>query len=244
MTSIFLDIGFTFVGGPALSPGRKIVEILGLDRSALPLVSDIVFCGEHYSAESLMAAVEQGTGRTFAGEQRREVRSLWEHQFTDAFPLDGARELMGWLCRSPHDLHIVSNIWHPFFHAFQTLFPESADRIETVTASYREGVRKPSPEIFLRALARAGADPARSLMVGDSWEKDIVPCVGLGMKCVWAQTRPSPERNESLDRPEFQGRVVAVKGPRDVPPAIEGICKSMEKGYVRGNFFPRAPCRL
>jgi len=48
-----------------------------------------------------------------------------------------------------------------------------AERFDFTVCSAIEEVEKPDPEIFARALARAGAEPPESIHVGDSVEKDV-----------------------------------------------------------------------
>ncbi|HEX6845099.1 MAG TPA: HAD-IA family hydrolase [Actinomycetota bacterium] len=52
-----------------------------------------------------------------------------------------------------------------------------------------EGVEKPEPEIFLRALARAGVEPGEAVYVGDNPEFDVVPAAALGMTPVLIDRR-------------------------------------------------------
>ncbi len=47
------------------------------------------------------------------------------------------------------------------------------------------GIRKPSPEIFLRAAGCLGLDPPRVLFVGDNPEADIAGATGVGMRTAW-----------------------------------------------------------
>jgi HAD superfamily hydrolase (TIGR01458 family) len=49
-------------------------------------------------------------------------------------------------------------------------------------------VGKPSPEIFAAACARAGADPAEAMMVGDDLESDLRPAAQLGMATCLVRT--------------------------------------------------------
>jgi FMN phosphatase YigB (HAD superfamily) len=51
--------------------------------------------------------------------------------------------------------------------------------------SSRVGVFKPDPAIFRAALARLGARPVESVMVGDSLNKDCAPAKRLGLATVW-----------------------------------------------------------
>jgi len=62
-----------------------------------------------------------------------------------------------------------------------------------VVISGEFGHGKPSPEVFLAALDPLGARPEDSVMVGDSWERDIVGALDAGMRAVWiADGRPAP----------------------------------------------------
>ena len=58
------------------------------------------------------------------------------------------------------------------------------DCFEVVCASAEEGVAKPDPEIFLRALIRSGCDPSDAVMIGDRTDNDIAPAKALGMRTV------------------------------------------------------------
>lgn len=53
-----------------------------------------------------------------------------------------------------------------------------------VTDSTVEGVRKPSPEIFRRAIARLGIPPQQTAVIGDSVKNDILPAHSLGCTTV------------------------------------------------------------
>ena len=77
------------------------------------------------------------------------------------------------------------------------------------------GMGKPEPAVFVGLLDGLGADPGASVMVGDSWERDVLGALGAGMAAVWiADGRPVPE---DLDR------VVAVDSVLDLPLALELI---------------------
>jgi putative hydrolase of the HAD superfamily len=58
------------------------------------------------------------------------------------------------------------------------------------------GVCKPDPAIFTHALHELGREPGETMMVGDSFERDIVPAKLLGMKTAWlegAERRDCPD---------------------------------------------------
>lgn len=47
------------------------------------------------------------------------------------------------------------------------------------------GVRKPDPAIYRLGVEAAGVDASEVLVVGDSYDKDIVPAKAVGCKAVW-----------------------------------------------------------
>jgi putative hydrolase of the HAD superfamily len=54
----------------------------------------------------------------------------------------------------------------------------------TVTDSESVGVKKPNPLIFQKALTDANCDPTRSVMIGDSYEADILGALQVGMHAI------------------------------------------------------------
>ena len=56
--------------------------------------------------------------------------------------------------------------------------------LHAVLDSHLEGVSKPDPEIFRRALERLDVDPARTLYVGDLYSIDVVAAGHAGMQGV------------------------------------------------------------
>ncbi len=58
---------------------------------------------------------------------------------------------------------------------------------DVVLDSGRLGLRKPDPAFFRLALARLGIPAHETLFVGDSYPRDMVPAVGVGMRTIWLQ---------------------------------------------------------
>jgi putative hydrolase of the HAD superfamily len=58
------------------------------------------------------------------------------------------------------------------------------------------GLFKPDPAIYVYAAARLGLPPSAIMMVGDSFERDIRPAKGIGMRTAWLSggDRPCPDR--------------------------------------------------
>lgn len=57
--------------------------------------------------------------------------------------------------------------------------------VDHLITSEDAGVKKPDARLFEQALARLGITPSDTVMIGDSWEADIVGAQGLGMRAIW-----------------------------------------------------------
>ena len=53
------------------------------------------------------------------------------------------------------------------------------------------GLFKPDPAIYFHAAEKLGGDPATIMMVGDSFERDVVPAKKAGLKTAWLEG-PAP----------------------------------------------------
>lgn len=58
------------------------------------------------------------------------------------------------------------------------------DRFEHVLVSSEEGIRKPNPEIFRRALDALGVDPRKSVYIGDNEENNVRGAKKIGMMAI------------------------------------------------------------
>ena len=82
----------------------------------------------------------------------------------------------------------------------------------TVLISGAEGVSKPDPEIFRRAVSRLSVKAEETVMVGDNPVADIGGAKSFGMKAIW-------KRDEYWDAPEV---VDGVVGDLDELPGLIG----------------------
>jgi putative hydrolase of the HAD superfamily len=57
--------------------------------------------------------------------------------------------------------------------------------LTAIIDSNRVGVSKPDPAIFALAMQRLGCQPAETLHVGDSFEKDVVAARAAGLRTAW-----------------------------------------------------------
>ena len=56
---------------------------------------------------------------------------------------------------------------------------------DTVLISEAEGIHKPDPQIFHRALERLNANPGQGVFVGDHPEVDVAGAKAAGMRAIW-----------------------------------------------------------
>ncbi|GHS99863.1 hypothetical protein FACS189421_11100 [Bacteroidia bacterium] len=61
-------------------------------------------------------------------------------------------------------------------------------------------VRKPDPAIFERGVKALGFQPEEVVVVGDSYEKDIVPAHALGCRTIWLKGQAWKEKEEEPGR--------------------------------------------
>ena len=60
---------------------------------------------------------------------------------------------------------------------------------DDLVISEAAGVNKPDPVIFEIALRAASAAPSEAVMLGDSWENDVVGALGMGIAAAWLDRR-------------------------------------------------------
>ncbi|PYI94560.1 MAG: hypothetical protein DME97_00875 [Verrucomicrobia bacterium] len=71
--------------------------------------------------------------------------------------------------------------------------------LSVIVDSRRVGFCKPDPAIFRYAAEKLGCDPGTILMVGDSFERDVVAAKKVGMKTAWVEgARPRECPDPSL----------------------------------------------
>ena len=76
-----------------------------------------------------------------------------------------------------------------------------APLIDVLVTSEEIGRLKPEREIFRAALRRLGCEPDEAIMVGDSWELDVIGAIGAGLRAVWFNRDglPKPDTPEALE---------------------------------------------
>lgn len=99
------------------------------------------------------------------------------------FLIHGAIEILEYL-KPKYQLHIITNGFEEVQH--KKLKKSGGDiYFETVTNSEEVGVKKPNPLIFEHALKKSGAEVNESIMIGDSYEADILGAENIGMRTIF-----------------------------------------------------------
>lgn len=98
------------------------------------------------------------------------------------FLFDGTIALLDYLAPK-YKLHIITN-------GFQEVQTTKMGRsglepyFNTMTTSESVGVKKPNAKIFHHAMQLAGVTADRSIMIGDTYEADIVGALNVGMEAI------------------------------------------------------------
>jgi len=94
-----------------------------------------------------------------------------------------------------YNLGLVSN-----FYGNLDVMCESiglSEFFDVMIDSEKEGIEKPHPGIFSLALKKMNAKPENTYVVGDSYERDIVPAKILGCKTIWLKKKSFKENIET-----------------------------------------------
>ncbi|HRE48102.1 MAG TPA: HAD-IA family hydrolase [Aggregatilineales bacterium] len=150
--------------------GTKLAESFGVDAAALQRAFDTF---HHNGYQATRTAITPIPGAAELVDRLLAAGISLTVATNPFFPLDQVRMRMGWGGINP-DL--------PF--AWITNMDECH-------------FTKPSPYYYEEILARVGVEPDEAIMVGDSYENDILPATQVGMYTYWiddpAQTPLPPE---------------------------------------------------
>jgi putative hydrolase of the HAD superfamily len=100
---------------------------------------------------------------------------------------DGTLHILDYLTKK-YKLHIITNGFEEvqykklknsgIFHYFST-----------ITTSEEIGLKKPNPIVFIKALEKASTSANHSVMIGDSFEADILGAKNIGMETIFFNYR-------------------------------------------------------
>lgn len=112
--------------------------------------------------------------------------------YIDELPVDnhlfvGAIEILDYLSER-YRLHIITNGFEEVQH-LKLRNSGINDYFRSVTTSEDVGLKKPHPSVFNSALKKASTMPQQSIMIGDSFEADIIGAKNVGMHTLFFNYR-------------------------------------------------------
>ena len=124
-------------------------------------------------------------------------------QRSSARLVPGVPELLA-ILRNQVKLGIISNGRSPTQRQKLDRFSDELGDLDKIVISEEVGLSKPDSAIFKLALNELEVNPRLSVMVGDSWENDIVPAIRCGLTAIWfnryGRTYAQPESVGELSR--------------------------------------------
>lgn len=105
-----------------------------------------------------------------------------------------------------YPLVLVSN----FYGNIETVLEDFVIRqyFQAIIESAVMGVRKPDPRIFEHGVKALGLLPEETLVIGDSYSKDIIPAESIGCQAVWIKGRCWSTEEEQ----QFHPNIIATLG--------------------------------
>ncbi|CAM1334963.1 YjjG family noncanonical pyrimidine nucleotidase [Tenacibaculum aestuariivivum] len=96
--------------------------------------------------------------------------------------LEGAVDILEYLSKK-YELHIITNGYEEIQK--NKLIKSGIEKyFNKIITAESTGVKKPSSKVFEYALMRANTTPKNSVMIGDSYEADVLGALNLGMYAI------------------------------------------------------------
>lgn len=105
-------------------------------------------------------------------------------------------------------LGVVAN-WEPSLPRFLAEF-ELDSYFQAVLSSMAEGVAKPDPILFHRALKAMGARAEEALHIGPSMEEDVAGAIASGIRPVWLNRLAIPTGHEVVSITDLRGLLLIL----------------------------------
>jgi len=198
--TIFIDLGNTLrilVKDEAhMAHARgEIVRLLGTDQEPVKFCEELHLRYKVYrkwAFENLAEAPEAELWTRwlvpeFPAEKVAPLGPELTYQFRQSMGrrvvVDGGREVVEELQKRGYTLGIISNLIGTREIPEWLEAEGFAPYFKSVALSSVLGIRKPSPEIYLEAARRAGAEPAKCAYIGDNLNRDVsgTRLAGFGM---------------------------------------------------------------
>jgi len=143
--------------------------------------------------------------------------------------IDGARELLEYL-HGRYDMAIITNGFKEVQYD-KILRSQLSKYFRKIFISEEIGAQKPKKEIFEHAIKSMNAPKSTSLMIGDSWEADIVGAMNFGIDQVYY--------NPKIEQRIWMGQFFSSTNQNindilsGTPPLFDQISKNTNKNCVK-----------
>ncbi|MCM1378397.1 MAG: HAD family hydrolase [Clostridium sp.] len=142
---------------------------------------------QHLCEEGLFAPSEVTT-------KSEEIAGYCEEDAKES--IERAKETLSKL-KEQYPMVLVSNFYGNIRTVLKTY--GLSDYFSKVIESAVVGIRKPDPKIFRLGCQALGLKPEETIVVGDSYRKDILPALKTGCKAVWLKGIQWSEEEASVD---------------------------------------------
>ncbi|MFZ1024236.1 MAG: HAD family hydrolase [Thermoplasmata archaeon] len=148
----------------------------------------------------------------------QECAQIYREKYQESrYPVDGAPALLRALRAGGLTIGLVTN----------NTRAEQNEKLEAIglrrsidfmMTAQEVRIHKPDPRIFQRALERGDTTPGRAVMVGDSWDSDVLGASAAGIRAVWLNraNRESPDPSLATElrslRPMRRAKQCVVTG--------------------------------
>lgn len=155
--------------------------------------------------------------KAFTEEEILKINSRFLHLSSHKKGLvDGAIELLKYL-QSLYKVVVVSNGFSEVQHRKMSV-SGLAPYIDATVLSEEVGISKPYKGIFDRALSLSHTRREEAIMIGDSWDADILGAQNAKLPSIWFNPSETPQADTQLRYPVYQvGRLM------DIPPILRNM---------------------
>jgi len=160
-----------------------------------------LFRNDKVSKQNLRRGRLTDTFKEFNKEFSVEIIDEMADSYIEELPIDnhlfdGAIEILKYLSKK-YSLHIITN---GFEEVQYKKINNSGIKsyFKTITTSEEVGLKKPNPVVFMKALEKASTISENSLMIGDSFEADILGAEKVGMQTIFYNYRNEKISNSYL----------------------------------------------
>lgn len=190
---VFFDLGNTLLEGTENSARRLLASRLFLSEKETKRVGRLIMTHPSTHPSTLVDVMKMLLPDRKVLEIESILEEVWEEQALSVKLKDGAAPVLRTLKALGCTLGIISNTWCPVYEGLRARCPIVTDLMDHVYLSFQRGCKKPSPELYSKAVQGTGEPASSCWMVGDSYELDMEPAKEVGMHTVWLLSRPERE---------------------------------------------------